>query len=480
MSQKNRSYKRQVKLYVRYHDLVMENSSQRDDHNRSNDIDIGLGTNEVGNRDLFKECEGNEGAKMNKGVFANGDNDSRKEGEINESDEVFGSMEYSCEDNSLNISDKQIDSEKTDGNKVTNEEIHKEINSEENMNVDYPNIGLERKEETEIPLWAKIKNVSLKAWTKDGINALASSLGKTLRMDNITAHACQAEYQWKLEICSHCMVFGHSKSKCSKLVKSNVEKSNNVDIIDESSGRSKEDEGFVEVRDWTIQDEIPSAIKKSKNKYDVLEEEEIDEGKELKQLKDRMIVDQYLNMKRQPTCSETYNWSKDMIQYFKHKWEEDRMKENKDQKEDIKDVMEEGNICAKMCSANEVSGMKTDANSVVLDKPWVMLGDFNVTMKVEEHSSGGSQITSDMQELIDCSNDDEIENINSTGLFFTWIKSPSKPETSVMKKLDRILVNGSFMTSFNEAYGQFMPFIIFDHSVALLIIPKILKKKERS
>ncbi|GJS98275.1 RNA-directed DNA polymerase, eukaryota, reverse transcriptase zinc-binding domain protein [Tanacetum coccineum] len=109
-----------------------------------------------------------------------------------------------------------------------------------------------------------------------------------------------------------------------------------------------------------------------------------------------------------------------------------------------------------------------------------MLGDFNVTMKVEEHSSGGSQITSDMQELIDCANDDEIENINSTGLFFTWIKSPSKPETSVMKKLDRILVNGSFMTSFNEAYGQFMPFIIFDHSVALLIIPKSLKKKGRS
>ncbi|GKD33361.1 RNA-directed DNA polymerase, eukaryota, reverse transcriptase zinc-binding domain protein, partial [Tanacetum coccineum] len=56
------------------------------------------------------------------------------------------------------------------------------------------------------------------------------------------------EYQWKLVICSNCMVFRHSKSKCSKLDKNNVEKDNNVDIKDESSGNSKEDEGFVEVR----------------------------------------------------------------------------------------------------------------------------------------------------------------------------------------------------------------------------------------
>ncbi|GJS02356.1 alpha,alpha-trehalose-phosphate synthase [Tanacetum coccineum] len=43
------------------------------------------------------------------------------------------------------------------------------------------------------------------------------------------------------------MVFRHSKSKCSKLDKNNVEKDNNVDIKDESSGNSKEDEGFVEI-----------------------------------------------------------------------------------------------------------------------------------------------------------------------------------------------------------------------------------------
>nr|GEV62389.1 zinc finger, CCHC-type [Tanacetum cinerariifolium] len=42
--------------------------------------------------------------------------------------------------------------------------------------------------------------------------------------------------------------------------------------------------------------------------------------------------------------------------------------------------------------------------------------DFNVTMKVEEHSSGGSQVTSEMQDLIDCANEIEMEDVNSTDL----------------------------------------------------------------
>ncbi|GKB96904.1 RNA-directed DNA polymerase, eukaryota, reverse transcriptase zinc-binding domain protein [Tanacetum coccineum] len=34
-----------------------------------------------------------------------------------------------------------------------------------------PNIGLEKKEETKIPIWARMKNIPLEAWTKDGISA---------------------------------------------------------------------------------------------------------------------------------------------------------------------------------------------------------------------------------------------------------------------------------------------------------------------
>nr|GEY11445.1 hypothetical protein [Tanacetum cinerariifolium] len=61
-----------------------------------------------------------------------------------------------------------------------------------------------------------------------------------------------------------------------------------------------------------------------------------------------------------------------------------------------------------------------------------------------------------MQELIDCANEVEMENINSTSLFFTWIKSPSKPEKSIMKKLDRMFINEGFMDSYKEDWNKNM------------------------
>ena len=64
------------------------------------------------------------------------------------------------------------------------------------------------------------------------------------------------------------------------------------------------------------------------------------------------------------------------------------------------------------------------------------MGDFNVTMKTMEHSNGGSMITNDMQDFVDCVNAIEVEDMCSTRVFYTWIKSPSNPQTSILKKLD--------------------------------------------
>nr|GEX49516.1 hypothetical protein [Tanacetum cinerariifolium] len=60
------------------------------------------------------------------------------------------------------------------------------------VDVQASTIGLEKIKESKIPVWANLKNVPSEARTRDGISALATSLGKPLRMDNITAQACQA------------------------------------------------------------------------------------------------------------------------------------------------------------------------------------------------------------------------------------------------------------------------------------------------
>ncbi|GJZ55432.1 RNA-directed DNA polymerase, eukaryota, reverse transcriptase zinc-binding domain protein [Tanacetum coccineum] len=53
------------------------------------------------------------------------------------------------------------------------------------------------------------------------------------------------------------------------------------------------------------------------------------------------------------------------------------------------------------------------------------MGDFNVTLKLEEHSAGGSKVNGEMLEFRECLNDIEVEDSKWSGLFYTWIKSPS-------------------------------------------------------
>nr|GEW01899.1 hypothetical protein [Tanacetum cinerariifolium] len=115
------------------------------------------------------------------------------------------------------------------------------------------------REPEKIPLWIKMGNVPLEAWTVNGISALASRVGKPLVMDNVIASMCKVGvgrigfarvlvevdakkalpseievvyknslkevickksvivcYDWKPPVCSTCCVFGHTLLRCGK------------------------------------------------------------------------------------------------------------------------------------------------------------------------------------------------------------------------------------------------------------------------
>ncbi|GKF02069.1 zinc knuckle CX2CX4HX4C containing protein, partial [Tanacetum coccineum] len=53
-----------------------------------------------------------------------------------------------------------------------------------------PNIGMQKIEPKKLPVWIKMFNVPLEAWSVEGLSALASSVGKPILMDTITANMC--------------------------------------------------------------------------------------------------------------------------------------------------------------------------------------------------------------------------------------------------------------------------------------------------
>nr|GEY00044.1 hypothetical protein [Tanacetum cinerariifolium] len=97
--------------------------------------------------------------------------------------------------------------------------------------------------------------------------------------------------------------------------------------------------------------------------------------------------------------------------------------------------------------------------------PWILMGDFNVALNLEDTYSGSSSMTSAMCEFKDCITDMEVMDVTRSGIHYTWNQKP-KGGGGVLKKLDRIMANMEFIDTFPGAYAIFQPYRISDHSPA--------------
>ncbi|XP_071689270.1 uncharacterized protein [Rutidosis leptorrhynchoides] len=95
--------------------------------------------------------------------------------------------------------------------------------------------------------------------------------------------------------------------------------------------------------------------------------------------------------------------------------------------------------------------------ALISQQPLVILGDFNVTLKVNEHSAGGSYMSDEMTELQNCVNHIEVEDLCNTGFHFTWTKFLKNSNCDVLKKLDMILANEEFISRFSSVHAIFQP-----------------------
>ncbi|PWA58161.1 DUF4283 domain-containing protein [Artemisia annua] len=161
------------------------------------------------------------------------------------------------------------------------------------------------------------------------------------------------EYDWKPTCCKECRVFGHDYKECEPRMRfmgqrhgangGNVEKGN---FMGGNNAKNK----------WKVREQDVEAMRRSANKYAVLESHEEEERQEVNMLKDRKIVDMYLNKKEKPTKEVLSNWSKDMANYFNKQWEIDRIKEREDTMVEIDEVSENNSKTGKLLVEDEIQG----------------------------------------------------------------------------------------------------------------------------
>ncbi|KAK9078070.1 hypothetical protein SSX86_002127 [Deinandra increscens subsp. villosa] len=108
--------------------------------------------------------------------------------------------------------------------------------------------------------------------------------------------------------------------------------------------------------------------------------------------------------------------------------------------------------------------------NTINDEPWLVSGDFNATLDPAESSSGTSHIVSSIDDFRNCCLNTGISDIPFSGLKFTWNKTPGKAN-GLLKKLDRVMGNSCFLSSFPETKVHFLPFYVSDHSPSIITLP---------
>ncbi|XP_059659110.1 uncharacterized protein LOC132305492 [Cornus florida] len=95
--------------------------------------------------------------------------------------------------------------------------------------------------------------------------------------------------------------------------------------------------------------------------------------------------------------------------------------------------------------------------------PWLLLGDFNVIRHPSECFGGSQRWTLAIDEFNKCIHTCELCDLRYCGTFFTWTnKSPGV--ANISKKLNRVLANDKWLTTFLISECEFLPHGVSDHS----------------
>ncbi|KAJ0800754.1 putative RNA-directed DNA polymerase [Helianthus annuus] len=102
-----------------------------------------------------------------------------------------------------------------------------------------------------------------------------------------------------------------------------------------------------------------------------------------------------------------------------------------------------------------------------VDKPWVVMGDFNSALNLEDSLYGSSKQSIGMREFDECVHQADLIDINAHGSQYTWNQKP-KSGAGLLKKIDRIMGNVTFIDQYPSAYAMFHPFRVSDHTPCFL------------
>ncbi|XP_077219768.1 uncharacterized protein LOC143853958 [Tasmannia lanceolata] len=105
-------------------------------------------------------------------------------------------------------------------------------------------------------------------------------------------------------------------------------------------------------------------------------------------------------------------------------------------------------------------------SSSTLD-PWVVIGDFNTVRFPNERINGAMPRVQDMDEFNSCISSSDLLDLHTIGNPYSW-NNRSAAEEKMYTRLDRVLVNASWMQTHSNSFAKYKYPGISDHSPLVL------------
>lgn len=107
------------------------------------------------------------------------------------------------------------------------------------------------------------------------------------------------------------------------------------------------------------------------------------------------------------------------------------------------------------------------------DVPWVILGDFNEILHMDDRI-GRKALQTPSADFLQWVSNCGLEDVRFTGCRYTWTNKQDS-ENRIWSKIDRVLANSLWLDSFEGAETLFLEEGYFDHTPAVL---RLLPRKE--
>ena len=107
------------------------------------------------------------------------------------------------------------------------------------------------------------------------------------------------------------------------------------------------------------------------------------------------------------------------------------------------------------------------AKTTTTNAPWLLLGDFNHLLELDDRIGGMSVTNVDIKDFQDCLNTARLQDMNQKGCRYTQTNKQEYGDR-IFSKLDHVLVNNKWITNYPTTETLFLTEEVFDHCPGLI------------